>query len=141
VGVGKFWFDVPPLPNRPTDPTPQQDVAPLSRMAQVWANPEAIAIAVRPVPRLLVRVGVFLSDVSPLPNLPPPPLPQHETSPLSRMAQVWYIPEDIATAVRPVPRLLVSVGEVCCDVPPLPNCPLVPSPQHETKPLSRIAQV
>ena len=49
--------------------------------------------------------------------------PQHDTAPLSRMAQVWYSPEESATAVRPVPRLLVSVGVVLSDVPPLPNWP------------------
>ena len=51
------------------------------------------------------------------------PYPQHDTAPLSRMAQVWEPPEESATAVRPVPRLLVSVGVVLVDVPPLPNWP------------------
>ena len=32
------------------------------------------------------------------------------------MAQVWVAPEESATAVRPVPRLLVSVGVVLSDV-------------------------
>ena len=110
-------------------------------MAQVWEDPEESATAVRPVPRLLVSVGVVLSDVAPLPNAPSPPYPQHDTAPLSRMAQVWDDPEESATAVRPVPRLLVSVGVVLSDVPPLPNWPLYPSPQHDTAPLSRMAQV
>ena len=124
-----------------TSHLPQHDTAPLSRMAQVWAPPEESATAVRPVPRLLVSVGVVLLDVPPLPNWPSVPYPQHDTAPLSRMAQVWASPEEIATAVRPVPRLLVSVGEFLSDVPPLPSCPLTPLPQHDTAPLSRMAQV
>ena len=92
-------------------------------MAQVWVYPEESATAVRPVPRLLVSVGVPLLDVSPLPNWPSDPSPQHDTSPLSRMAQVWTSPEESATAVRPVPRLLVSVGVDLSDVAPLPNWP------------------
>ena len=51
------------------------------------------------------------------------------------------LPEERATAVRPAPRLLVGVGVFALDVPPLPNWPLFPSPQHETVPSSRIAQV
>ena len=66
--------------------------------------------AVWPVPRLLVRVGVFLADNPPLPNCPLFPNPQQEISPLSRIAQVWDPPAEIATAVRPVPRLLVRDG-------------------------------
>ena len=89
----------------------------------MWVYPEESATAVRPVPRLLVSVGVPLLDVSPLPNWPSDPSPQHDTSPLSRMAQVWTSPEESATAVRPVPRLLVSVGVDLSDVAPLPNWP------------------
>ena len=63
-------------------------------------SPEESATAVRPVPRLLVSVGVKLLDVPPLPNWPLYPDPQHDTAPLSRMAQVWEFPEESATAVR-----------------------------------------
>ena len=87
----------------------------------MWELPEEIAIAVRPVPRLLVKVGVVLSDVPPLPSGPKFPRPQQDTEPLSRMAQVWEPPEERDTAVRPVPRLLVKVGEFCCELPPLPS--------------------
>ena len=110
-------------------------------MAQVWKVPDESATAVRPVPRLLVSVGEFLFDVPPLPNRPLIPNPQHDTAPLSRIAQVWAPPEESATAVRPVPRLLVSVGVVLSDVAPLPNWLSDPSPQHDTAPLSRMAQV
>ena len=50
------------------------------------------------------------------------------------MAQVWESPEESATAVRPVPRLLVSVGVDLSDVAPLPNRPQAPSPpaRHST---------
>jgi hypothetical protein len=57
------------------------------------------------------------------------------------MAQVWPLPADMATAVRPGPRLLVKVGVSESDVPPLPNLPLLPDPQQATEPLSTIAQV
>ena len=80
-----------------------------------------MATAVRPIPRLLVGVGVVLSDVPPLPNWPLPPSPQHETEPSSRIAQVCQTPEDMDTAVRPIPRLLVGLGVVLSDVAPLPN--------------------
>ena len=48
------------------------------------------------------------------------------------MAQVCDCPEERATAVRPVPRLLVKVGVVLSDVPPLPSWPSLPVPQQET---------
>ena len=100
-----------------------------------------MATAVRPVPRLLVGVGVFASDVS-LPNWPILPLPQHETEPSSRIAQVCSPPEDMATAMRPIPRLLVGVGVVASDVAPLPNRPSPPThSNNETFPSSRITQV
>ena len=140
--------------------SPQHDTAPLSRMAQVWnfrkralllcdllqaagergcwlsdhphypighgsVSParhstvvkdgagvvtEESATAVRPVPRLLVSVGVVCQMFlrCPIGRVPFP----STTSPLSRMAQVWRARKS-ATAVRPVPRLLVSVGVVC----------------------------
>ena len=80
-------------------------------MAQVWSSPADIATAVRPAPRLLVSVGAGrVLGTPPLPNCPLCPSPQHETDPLSRMAQAWPPPTEIATAVRPIPSLLVRVG-------------------------------
>ena len=96
---------------------------------------------VRPAPRLLVVVGVGESNVTPLPNCPSDPSPQHETEPSSRIAQVCRYPEEMAAAVRPIRRLLVGIGVSASDVPPLPNWQLPPYPQHETEPSSRIAQV
>ena len=60
------------------------------------------------------------------PNCPLESSPQHFASPLSRMAQVWDIPADIATAVRPVPRSIAVDEGVLVSVllPPSPNCPL-----------------
>ena len=122
--TGEVWPALDPLsPNCPLPSAPQHIAEPLSRMAQVWEAPEESATAVRPVPRLLVSVGVDLTDVCPLPNWPEFPRPQHDTAPLSRMAQVWEAPVESATAVRPVPRLLVSVGVDLSDVAPLPNWP------------------
>ena len=83
--------------------------------------PEESATAVRPVPRLLVECGCVFVRPSSITQLSVKPYPQHDTEPLSRMAQVWDPPEERATAVRPAPRLLVRVGVVLSDVPPLPN--------------------
>ena len=47
----------------------------------------------------------------------------------------------MATAVRPVPKLDVSVGVFRGAVAPSPSWPTLPSPQQLTEPLSRIAQV
>ena len=82
--------------------------------------PEESATAVRPVPRLLVSVGIDLSDVAPLPNWPWFGSPARHSTVVKDGAGV-VPPEESATAVRPVPRLLVSVGVVLSDVPPLPN--------------------
>ena len=49
--------------------------------------------------------------------------------------------EEIATAVRPEPRLFVRFGVVVSEAPPSPSCPRLFRPQHDVDPLSRIAQV
>ena len=61
------------------------------------------ATAVRPVPRLMaVDEGALVFVLlPPSPNDPKELDPQHFSSPLSRMAQVWALPADTATAVRP----------------------------------------
>ena len=61
-----------------------------------------------------MSVGVFLVDVPPLPIYLYFHLPS-TTSPLSRMAQVWSVPEG-ATAVRPVKA--DKCGRGLLDVPP-----------------------
>ena len=113
----------------------------------------AIATAVRSVPRSIAVVEGALMSVGldtvhtgpPSPNCPPTSLPQHFKSPLSRMAQVCWVPEDI----RPVPRsiavlegasVFVGLDEVHVG-PPSPTCPYWSHPQHFTSPLSRMAQV
>ena len=58
----------------------------------------------RVVEGALMSVGLIIHTGPPSPNCPPTSLPQHFKSPLSRMAQVCWVPEDSATAVRPVPR-------------------------------------
>ena len=69
--TGEVWSVLdPPSPNSPKPSSPQHIAEPLSRMTQVWADPDESATAVRPVPRLLVSVGVDLGDVPPLPNWP-----------------------------------------------------------------------
>ena len=136
---------LPPSPNCPYWSRPQHFISPLSRMTQVWNSPTETATAVRPVPRsIAVDEGAVVSVLlPPSPNCPWLSRPQHFASPLSRMAQVWYVPADIATAVRPVPRLIaVDEGALVSElVPPSPNCPLMSYPQHFRSPLSRMAQV
>ena len=82
-------------------------------MAQVCSFPEESATAVRPGPRLLVRVGVSLLDVPPLPNWPPIPSPQHDTAPLSRMAQVCPFPEESVVPVKIDPSW--NPGSLSCE--------------------------
>ena len=100
-----------------------------------------MATAVRPIPKPSVAIGSGSSPSSPLPNWPESPLPQHETEPSSRIAHVKVYPEERATAVRPVSRLIVGVGVVSSNPPPLPNWPKLFAPQHEIEPSSRMAQV
>ena len=59
----------------------------------MWYAPAATATAVRPVPRsIAVDEGALVSVLlPPSPNCPMSPIPQHFRSPLSRMAQVWYL--------------------------------------------------
>jgi hypothetical protein len=57
------------------------------------------------------------------------------------MAQVWYSPAEIATAVLPAPRLAVWVGVERSVVVPSPSRPWPLSPQQATEPSSRRAQV
>jgi|SaaInlStandDraft_1057018.scaffolds.fasta_scaffold158534_1 hypothetical protein len=102
-------------------------------------------------PEIVVECHVWLPEtkkgefcwtfVAPLPNCPLLSVPQHFMEASSRMAQVWYSPLATATAVRLTPGLLMRVGEFWFDVPPLPNCPLKPTPQQDVAPLSRMAQV
>jgi hypothetical protein len=141
VWVGVFRLVVVPSPSMPPSFHPQQLTDALSRIAQVWYCPEEIATAVLPVPRLEVWVGVLLSLVVPSPSPPTPLYPQQLTDALSRIAQVWYCPEEIATAVLPVPRLEVWVGVLLSLVVPSPNAPLTLYPQQLTDASSRIAQV
>ena len=116
-----------PLPNCPLASYPQHFASPLSRIAQAWAPLADTATAVRPVPRsIAVDEGALVSVLlPPSPNCPEVSCPQHFASPLSRMAQVWRVPADTATAVRPVPRLMaVDEGAlVSVLLPPSPNCP------------------
>ena len=79
-------------------------------------------------------------NISSISNLASPIVtPTGLTFPSSRIAQVWEPPEEIATAVRFAPRLLVKVGVFLFAVPPLPRWPLLPYPQQETEPSSRMS--
>ena len=96
-------------------------------MAQPWEGAARAATAVRPVPRLIaVDEGALVSVLPPpLPNRALRSHPQHFSSPLSRMAQVYPPAVDTATAVRSVPRsIAVDDGAVrLVLLPPSPNCP------------------
>jgi hypothetical protein len=69
--LGEFVF-VPnppvPFPSWPQKLFPQQVTVLLSRMAQVWLLSAVIAVAVRPVPRLMGAPGVVVSVLLPLPS-------------------------------------------------------------------------
>jgi len=99
-----------------------------------------IAVAVRPVPRLMGLPGVLVLVFVPFPSWPSPLFPQHVTVLLSRIAQVCKAPAVIAVAVRPVPRLMGLLGVLVLVFVPSPIAPLL-APQHVTVLLSRIAQV
>ena len=55
--VGESASSKLPLPSCPFDPPPQQTVEPLSRMAHVWSEPEAMALALRFRPSVSVSTG------------------------------------------------------------------------------------
>ena len=129
-----------PSPSLPAPLPPQQLTDPSSRITQVWTYPADIATAVRPVPRLEVWVGVYRLVVFPSPSWPEVPVPQQLTEPSSRMAQLCVSPDEIATAVRPVPKLETGVGVFRSVVVPSPISPSTFHPQQLTDPSSRIAQ-
>ena len=81
-------------------------------MAQKWNSPPVMALAVRPVPRLIGdEGGLFKSAlVPPLPSCPYASSPQHLTEPSSSKAQTVLKAVASETAVRPEPRVLMVVG-------------------------------
>jgi hypothetical protein len=84
-------------------------------------KPAVIALAVRPVPRLMGLPGVVVSVFVPFPSSPVPFDPQHLTVLSSRMTHVWLWSAVIALAVRPVPRLMGLPGVVVEVFVPLPS--------------------
>ena len=99
IGFKDAEVAVEPIPNWASEFRPQQEILPLSRMEQVCVPPAETATAVLPTPRLDTSVGDDLSAVAPLPSRPSLPLPQQETEPLSRTAQVWSSPEERVESV------------------------------------------
>ena len=86
------------LPEPPLEPLPEPLLSPVEE-SQV----------------LLPATKTGMLEMPGLPEPPspnnPPSAPQHFASPLSRIAQVWSSPVEIATAVRPVPRsMAVELG-------------------------------
>ena len=95
-----------------------------SKMAQKWNSPPVMALAVRPVPRLIEDEGGLFKSVwltKPLPSCPYESSPQHLTEPSSSKAQT--APKAVAseTAVRPEPRVLMVVGVLVFEVEPIPR--------------------
>ena len=83
------------IPSWPYPFSPQHLTEALSSRAQVWYLPPAMALAVRPVPRLIPvswAISPESSPISVLLSIPSWPLlfsPQHLTEALSSRAQVW----------------------------------------------------
>ena len=144
VGGVLVFVLLPPSPNCPLMSHPQHFRSVLSRIAHVCAPPVPIATAVRPVPRSIAVVEGALMSVGldtvhigpPSPNCPPTSLPQHFKSPLSRMAQVCWVPEDTRQPFGPCQGQLRCLRvRQCCWVGRGPCRPtiahlsiLVPSP-------------
>ena len=82
-------------------------------------------------PRLEVRVGLLTFEDK-LFQFDQKSLFPSDTAPLSRIAQVCQPPDEIAIAVLPFPKVLVSTGELWLVPPPFPSCPWLFDPQHDT---------
>ena len=92
-------------------------------MAQKWNSPPVMALAVRPVPKLIEDEGGLFKFVlePPLPNRPLPSEPQHLTEPSSSKAQTESKAVASETAVRPEPRVLMVVGVLVFTFEPIPS--------------------
>ena len=113
-----------PIPNFPSAPFPKHFTAELFSNTHVCAPPAEMATAVTSVPKLMGDnaspisfTSIPRSFVSPVPNRPFPPDPQHFTVALSSNAHVCRSPADIATAVRPVPKSIVDVAAMVAPMP------------------------
>ena len=138
--TGVELMAVAPWPNCPELPAPQHlTFLPVVR-AQVWDFPELMAVislrALVSVELVCTSMGVKLLAITPWPNCPELPFPQHLTFLPVVRAQVWESPE--LMAVIPL-RAAVSVELACTStgvelmaVAPWPNCPENPFPQHLT---------
>jgi hypothetical protein len=89
-----------------------------------------------------------MSACDPTPNFPSAPFPKHFTAAVFNNTQVCAPPADIAVAFTPVPKLIgnnaspISPGSSPRSfVPPVPNRPFPPDPQHFTVALSSTAHV
>jgi hypothetical protein len=67
---GAFVFVFVPLPSCPYSLYPQHLTVELSRFAHVCPPPAVIAVAARPVPRLMGLPGAFVFVFVPLPSCP-----------------------------------------------------------------------
>jgi len=65
TGTGVEELLVPPLPNLPSAPAPQQTTEPDARTAQAWVSP---ALTTTASVKVDTATGVRLPDVVPLPS-------------------------------------------------------------------------
>jgi hypothetical protein len=98
--------------------------------AQVCSPPAEIAATPLDMPGTVP--GVLRPTVVPSPNCPKSFLPQQETPPLDKRAQVWSPPVDIA--VTPLLRSTTSTGTLRFVFVPSPSSPQKLSPQQRTPP-------
>src|SRR5690348_715050 len=126
-----------PFPNCPWLLSPQHWTPPVSLRIQVWCPPASIICT--PVASPTTFTGVGRSIVVPSPNCPELLFPQHFTSPVSVMAQVWCPP--VAIALTPCASPATSTGILRSRVLPSPTWPASLLPQHLSPPVSVNAQV
>jgi hypothetical protein len=92
----------------PISSVPQQLTVPSDRIAQVWENPAAMALALE-IPATVTGVDEdFVTAV--LPSWPSLLLPQHLIVPSARRAQVCVPPTAMAVAVE-IPKAATGVDE------------------------------
>ena len=132
---------VEPLPS-PLEFSPQHQAEPSLRRPQVWEVPAEIAVNFEPVrPAVETATGTLLSVVELLPNWPYVLPPQHQAEPLSRRAQVWTLPAEMAVNFEPDrPVVDTAMGTLLSVVTPLSPSPVDREPQHQAEPSSRKPQ-
>jgi hypothetical protein len=102
TATGTFEREVPPFPNRPFVPEPQQYALSSEAIAQVVFHPAEMDFIVLPdsTPEVLIAIGTFELVLEPLPRFPVGPYPQQYTFSSYERAHVLLVPVPIADAKR-----------------------------------------